>query len=102
MFGERLPLRYYLSFGMVSSGLFTALFGLGFYWNIHSLGYYAFVQVNTQQHKLLHLLPVSANKGGSLLMCCPVPFYFILVALSMSAISFIHRGERLCVLKAET
>lgn len=59
MFGERLPLRYYLSFGMVSSGLFTALFGLGYYWNIHSLGYYAFVQVNTQQHKLLHLLPVS-------------------------------------------
>ncbi|XP_047463806.1 glucose-6-phosphate exchanger SLC37A2 [Mugil cephalus] len=45
MFGERLPLRYYLSFGMLTSGLFTALFGLGFYWNIHSLGYYAFVQV---------------------------------------------------------
>lgn len=47
MFGERLPLRYYLSVGMLSSGLFTALFGLGFYWKIHSLGYYAFIQVNT-------------------------------------------------------
>uniref|UniRef100_A0A3P9KNH0 Glucose-6-phosphate exchanger SLC37A2 n=2 Tax=Oryzias latipes TaxID=8090 RepID=A0A3P9KNH0_ORYLA len=45
IFGERLPLRYYLSFGMVTSGFFTCLFGLGFYWNIHSLGYYAFVQV---------------------------------------------------------
>lgn len=45
IFGERLPLRYYLSFGMVMSGLFTCLFGLGFYWNIHSLGYYAFIQV---------------------------------------------------------
>uniref|UniRef100_A0A8C9ZGX7 Glucose-6-phosphate exchanger SLC37A2 n=1 Tax=Sander lucioperca TaxID=283035 RepID=A0A8C9ZGX7_SANLU len=45
MFGERLPLRYYLSFGMLGSGLFTCLFGLGFYWNIHSLGYYAFIQV---------------------------------------------------------
>uniref|UniRef100_A0A8C7ZU28 Glucose-6-phosphate exchanger SLC37A2 n=1 Tax=Oryzias sinensis TaxID=183150 RepID=A0A8C7ZU28_9TELE len=45
IFGERLPLRYYLSFGMVASGFFTCLFGLGFYWNIHSLGYYAFVQV---------------------------------------------------------
>ncbi|KAK2828685.1 hypothetical protein Q5P01_019719 [Channa striata] len=45
IFGERLPLRYYLSFGMLMSGLFTALFGLGFYWKIHSLGYYAFVQV---------------------------------------------------------
>lgn len=45
IFGERLPLRYYLSFGMLMSGLFTCLFGLGYYWNIHSLGYYAFVQV---------------------------------------------------------
>ncbi|XP_061106219.1 glucose-6-phosphate exchanger SLC37A2 [Conger conger] len=44
IFGERLPLRYYLSCGMLLSGLFTALFGLGFYWNIHSLWYYAFVQ----------------------------------------------------------
>uniref|UniRef100_A0A8C4GUN2 Glucose-6-phosphate exchanger SLC37A2 n=1 Tax=Dicentrarchus labrax TaxID=13489 RepID=A0A8C4GUN2_DICLA len=45
IFGERLPLRYYLSFGMLMSGLFTCLFGLGFYWNIHSLGYYGFIQV---------------------------------------------------------
>ncbi|XP_054611694.1 glucose-6-phosphate exchanger SLC37A2 isoform X1 [Dunckerocampus dactyliophorus] len=45
IFGERLPLRYYLSFGMLMSGLFTCLFGFGFYWNIHSFGYYAFVQV---------------------------------------------------------
>ncbi|XP_068600262.1 glucose-6-phosphate exchanger SLC37A2 isoform X2 [Brachionichthys hirsutus] len=45
IFGERLPLRYYLSVGMLMSGMFTCLFGLGFYWNIHSLGYYAFIQV---------------------------------------------------------
>lgn len=45
IFGERLPLRYYLSFGMLMSGLFTCLFGLGFYLNIHSLAYYGFIQV---------------------------------------------------------
>lgn len=45
IFGERLPLRLYLTAGMLLSGLFTCLFGLGFYWNIHSLPYYAFVQV---------------------------------------------------------
>ncbi|KAL7838541.1 hypothetical protein AOLI_G00269450 [Acnodon oligacanthus] len=44
MFGERLPLRYYLAVGMLSSGLFTSLFGLGYYWNIHSLWYYCLVQ----------------------------------------------------------
>ncbi|KAJ8388323.1 hypothetical protein AAFF_G00134770 [Aldrovandia affinis] len=44
IFGERLPLRYYLSCGMILSGFFTALFGLGYYWNIHSIWYYAFVQ----------------------------------------------------------
>lgn len=44
MFGERLPLRYYLSAGMLLSGLFTCLFGLGFYLDIHSIWYYAFIQ----------------------------------------------------------
>uniref|UniRef100_A0A8C8F7A6 Glucose-6-phosphate exchanger SLC37A2 n=1 Tax=Oncorhynchus tshawytscha TaxID=74940 RepID=A0A8C8F7A6_ONCTS len=44
IFGERVPLRYYLTTGMLLSGLFTCLFGLGFYWNIHSIWYYAFVQ----------------------------------------------------------
>lgn len=48
IFGERLPLRYYLSFGMLMSGLFTCLFGLGFYLNIHSLAYYASIQVTRQ------------------------------------------------------
>lgn len=48
IFGERLPLRYYLSFGMLMSGLFTCLFGLGYYWEIHSLLFYAFIQVETR------------------------------------------------------
>ncbi|KAG7463669.1 hypothetical protein MATL_G00178990 [Megalops atlanticus] len=43
--GERLPIRLYLTVGMVTSGLFTCLFGLGYVYNIHSLGFYIFVQV---------------------------------------------------------
>lgn len=43
--GERLPIRLYLSVGMWFSGLFTCLFGLGYFYNIHSLGFYVFVQV---------------------------------------------------------
>ena len=45
IFGERLPLRYYLSAGMVLSGLFTSLFGLGYFWNIHMLWYFVLIQV---------------------------------------------------------
>ncbi|XP_064424740.1 glucose-6-phosphate exchanger SLC37A2 isoform X1 [Latimeria chalumnae] len=45
IFGERLPLRYYLSCGMLMSGIFTALFGLGFYWKIHSIWFFVFVQI---------------------------------------------------------
>ncbi|KAM7030268.1 glucose-6-phosphate exchanger SLC37A2 isoform 3-T4 [Acridotheres tristis] len=45
IFGERLPLRYYLSGGMVLSGLFTSLFGLGYFWDIHVLWYFIIVQV---------------------------------------------------------
>ncbi|XP_034042718.1 glucose-6-phosphate exchanger SLC37A1 [Thalassophryne amazonica] len=43
--GERLPIRFYLTVGMLASGLFTCLFGLGYIYNIHSLGFYIFVQV---------------------------------------------------------
>uniref|UniRef100_A0A672TCH5 Glycerol-3-phosphate transporter-like n=1 Tax=Sinocyclocheilus grahami TaxID=75366 RepID=A0A672TCH5_SINGR len=43
--GERLPIRLYLTVGMLTSGLFTCLFGLGYIYDIHSLGFYIFVQV---------------------------------------------------------
>uniref|UniRef100_A0A672ZF63 Solute carrier family 37 member 1 n=1 Tax=Sphaeramia orbicularis TaxID=375764 RepID=A0A672ZF63_9TELE len=43
--GERLPIRLYLTVGMLTSGLFTCLFGLGYVYNVHSLGFYVFVQV---------------------------------------------------------
>uniref|UniRef100_A0A673YXR9 Solute carrier family 37 member 1 n=1 Tax=Salmo trutta TaxID=8032 RepID=A0A673YXR9_SALTR len=43
--GERLPIRLYLTFGMLMSGLFTCLFGLGRIYNIHNLSFYIFVQV---------------------------------------------------------
>ncbi|XP_068401898.1 glucose-6-phosphate exchanger SLC37A1 [Eschrichtius robustus] len=43
--GERLPIRYYLTFGMVASGAFTALFGVGYFYNIHSFGFYVVTQI---------------------------------------------------------
>ncbi|CAH2218532.1 ATP-dependent DNA helicase Q4 [Pelobates cultripes] len=45
MIGERLPLRYFLSCGMVASGFFTILFGFGYFYNIHNLSYYIIIQV---------------------------------------------------------
>ncbi|XP_015998943.2 glucose-6-phosphate exchanger SLC37A1 isoform X2 [Rousettus aegyptiacus] len=43
--GERLPIRYYLTFGMLASGAFTALFGLGYFYDIHSFGFYVVTQI---------------------------------------------------------
>uniref|UniRef100_A0A8D0HCX2 Solute carrier family 37 member 1 n=1 Tax=Sphenodon punctatus TaxID=8508 RepID=A0A8D0HCX2_SPHPU len=43
--GERLPIRYYLTAGMLASGLFTAMFGLGYFYNIHSLWFYIMAQI---------------------------------------------------------
>lgn len=45
IFGERLPLRYYLTAGMLLSGLFTSLLGLAYFWNIHVLWYFVVIQV---------------------------------------------------------
>ncbi|XP_029767240.1 glucose-6-phosphate exchanger SLC37A1-like [Terrapene carolina triunguis] len=42
--GERLPIRYYLTAGMLASGLFTAMFGLGYFYNIHNLWFYMIAQ----------------------------------------------------------
>uniref|UniRef100_A0A6I8N917 Solute carrier family 37 member 1 n=1 Tax=Ornithorhynchus anatinus TaxID=9258 RepID=A0A6I8N917_ORNAN len=43
--GERLPIRYYLTFGMLASGVFTALFGLGYFYSIHNFGFYVVAQI---------------------------------------------------------
>uniref|UniRef100_A0A8D0ECH1 Solute carrier family 37 member 1 n=1 Tax=Salvator merianae TaxID=96440 RepID=A0A8D0ECH1_SALMN len=43
--GERLPIRYYLTGGMFASGLFTAMFGLGYFYDIHSLWFYIMAQI---------------------------------------------------------
>jgi OPA family glycerol-3-phosphate transporter-like MFS transporter 1/2 len=42
-------LRYYLSFGMIASGVFTFLFGLAYYLEIHSIAYFIVIQVRRQK-----------------------------------------------------
>ncbi|KAK4323135.1 hypothetical protein Pmani_006137 [Petrolisthes manimaculis] len=44
MVAERVDLRIYLSTGMVLSGLFCAMFGLGYTFKIHSIWYYILAQ----------------------------------------------------------
>lgn len=43
--GDRVDLRILLTIGMVGSGVFTALFGLGYWLNIHSFYYFLAVQM---------------------------------------------------------
>lgn len=43
--GDRLDLRRLLAFGMLGSGIATAAFGLGFWLQIHRLGFYLMVQI---------------------------------------------------------
>ena len=47
MIADRLDLRYFLSGGMIGSGIITILFGMGapYFLEIHSLIYYIFIQV---------------------------------------------------------
>ncbi|XP_017959641.1 glucose-6-phosphate exchanger SLC37A2 isoform X1 [Drosophila navojoa] len=42
---ERVSLRYFLSMGMIMTGVFTYLFGVARTSNIHSLSYFIFVQI---------------------------------------------------------
>ncbi|EFJ31011.1 hypothetical protein SELMODRAFT_88700 [Selaginella moellendorffii] len=43
--GDRLNLRFFLSAGMAGSGAFSCLFGMAYWWKVHSLGYFILVQM---------------------------------------------------------
>ncbi|PWA63570.1 major facilitator superfamily domain protein [Artemisia annua] len=43
--GDRMNLRIFLTIGMVGTGLFTSLFGIGYWANIHIFYYYLIVQM---------------------------------------------------------
>lgn len=44
-FGDRCNLRIFLTIGMVGTGLFTSLFGVGYWGDIHNFYYYLVVQM---------------------------------------------------------
>ncbi|KAJ4954222.1 hypothetical protein NE237_031054 [Protea cynaroides] len=43
--GDRVDLRLFLSFGMFASGISTVVFGLGYWWKIHSFVFFLLVQI---------------------------------------------------------
>lgn len=43
--GDTLDLRLFLTCGMIGSGVFVALFGMGYFWNIHVFGFYLGMQM---------------------------------------------------------
>ncbi|RWS10522.1 Sugar phosphate exchanger 2-like protein, partial [Dinothrombium tinctorium] len=42
---ERCHLRYFLALGMIGSGVFTYLFGVAYYYDIHNIYYFVIVQI---------------------------------------------------------
>lgn len=42
---ERCHIRYFLSFGMILSGIFTYAFGMAYYYQIHNIYFFAIVQI---------------------------------------------------------
>ncbi|KAE8671730.1 putative glycerol-3-phosphate transporter 4 [Hibiscus syriacus] len=43
--GDTLDLRLFLTTGMIGSGIFVGLFGMGFFWNIHEFWFYLSMQM---------------------------------------------------------
>lgn len=42
---EHMDLRHFLTIGMLSSGLFTVLFGMGYFWKLHYFAYFVTIQI---------------------------------------------------------
>lgn len=45
LLGDRVDLRYFLTIGMLASGMSVLLFGAAYFWNIHSMTYFVAVQI---------------------------------------------------------
>ncbi|KAA8522174.1 hypothetical protein F0562_012847 [Nyssa sinensis] len=43
--GDTLDLRLFLTTGMIGSGIFVALFGMGYFWNVHVFWFYLVMQM---------------------------------------------------------
>ncbi|XP_028796211.1 putative glycerol-3-phosphate transporter 4 [Neltuma alba] len=43
--GDTLDLRLFLTMGMIASGVFVGLFGMGYFWKIHAFSYYLIMQM---------------------------------------------------------
>ncbi|XP_008798826.1 putative glycerol-3-phosphate transporter 4 [Phoenix dactylifera] len=43
--GDRLDLRLFLAAGMIGSGAFVGLFGMGYFWHLHVFGFYLAMQM---------------------------------------------------------
>lgn len=43
--GDTMDLRWFLSVGMVGTGVFTCLYGMGYFWRVHDFWYFVGVQV---------------------------------------------------------
>lgn len=43
--GDSLDLRLFLTTGMIGSGIFVGLFGMGYFWNVHVFGFYLVMQM---------------------------------------------------------
>ncbi|CAN8231635.1 unnamed protein product [Cochlearia groenlandica] len=43
--GDSLDLRLFLTWGMIGSGFFVGLFGMGYFWNIHAFWFYLVMQM---------------------------------------------------------
>ena len=49
-FTNNISFRYFLSGGMLLSGIFTMLFGFAYYWGIHSIAYFIIIQVSSIEY----------------------------------------------------
>ncbi|KAJ0547979.1 putative ABC-type glycerol 3-phosphate transporter [Helianthus annuus] len=54
--GDTLDLRLFLTTGMIASGIFVGLFGMGYFWNVHKFWYFLAMQMQPDVHKFSYFL----------------------------------------------
>ncbi|GKB83146.1 putative glycerol-3-phosphate transporter 1 [Tanacetum coccineum] len=79
--GDRMNLRIFLTIGMVGTGIFTSLFGVGYWANIHVFYYYLIVQMiaglfqSTGWPSVVAVLEILLMQRASTYCAIPVLYY---------------------------
>ncbi|CAI9299840.1 unnamed protein product [Lactuca saligna] len=92
--GDTLDLRLFLTTGMIGSGIFVALFGIGYFWDVHHFWYFLGIQMVVGLFQATGWPSVVAMIGNWFVVLFLLPVFLITVGVVLYSSGSFYRGNR--------